>query len=281
MDRYSIDFSNFLPAIYQGEADGPDPTRTLVAIFTTLLESVESGLDRVPYCLDPVWAHDEPGHDDDDFLGWLARWVALDPEEDLPRPYGEGAAVTKDVERRRREVVGKAAELYRTRGTVQGLRHLLKMTCDVDIDIKEWAWPTGMQLGVQSSIGVDSFLTDQPNAWTCFVVVWRTRSFGSVKDVPGIQWLETTYGGDTGGGPHLTGIADSRESLARGDFGSRLAHMRRVLDRERPAHTNAYIAVQTGEGLPMELASIDAMVIGVSSTIGMCCIEWCGESERN
>lgn len=281
MDRVPIDFTRFLPAIYQAEPDVRDPARALVTIFASLVESVESDLDRDPYCLDPVWAHDQPGDDDHDFLGWLARWVALDPEADLPRTFGQDAALSGDIERRRRKLVAGAAALYRRRGTVQGLRHLLEVSCDVDTDIKEWAWPTGMQIGVHSSIGSDTILTDRPDAWTCFVVVWRTRTFETVKDVPGVRWFETEYGGDVGGDFGFTGIAETREPFAGSEFGARLAHMRRVLDREKPAHTSVYIAVQTGEGAAAEQLSIDAMIIGVSSTIGMCCIEWSGESERN
>jgi phage tail-like protein len=288
MDRQQIDFKSFLPAIYQAEPNVPDPAQTLVGIFASLLESVEYGLNRVPHCLDPEWACDEPGDDDHDFLGWLARWVALDPDEDLPSPIGNDRALFEDNERRRRELVGSAAKLYRKRGTVRGLQYLLETFCDVDTDIREWTWPSGMQIGVTSSIGTDTFLTDRPDRWTCFTVVWRTRSLETAKDAPGVQWFETVYGGDIGDGPNLTGIADSGVPLAGNGFGVRLSHIRRVLDRvrrvldrEKPAHTSVYIAVRPVEWAPVERPPVDAMIIGISSTIGMFCIEWAGESERN
>lgn len=281
MDRQEIDFGGFLPAIYQAEPKMSDPAQTLVEIFASLLESVECGLNRVPHCLDPEWACDEPGDDDHDFLGWLARWVALDPDEDLPSPIGDDEAFSEDNERRRRELVGSAAKLYRKRGTVRGLQNLLEAFCNVQIDIREWAWPSGMQIGVTSSVGRDTFLTDRPDRWTCFTVVWRTRSFETVKDAAGVRWFETEYGGDVDDGPNLTGIAESRELFPGDEFGSRLSHMRRVLDRERPAHTSVYIAIRPVEWAPMERPPVDAMIIGISSTIDMCCIEWAGESETN
>lgn len=87
--------------------------------------------------LAPELAPEEP------FLSWLATWVAL--------PLDEGWQ-----EDQRRQLIQEAVELYRWRGTVQGLKRYLELYTRVpeeQVDIEEARWPAGMQIGVASRIG--------------------------------------------------------------------------------------------------------------------------------
>ena len=78
-----------------------------------------------------------------DFLPWLATWIALVLDEEWD-------------EDKRRRLLGEAMELYQWRGTVYGMKRYLEIYTGLgpdDIDIRESRRPAGMQIGVASRIG--------------------------------------------------------------------------------------------------------------------------------
>jgi phage tail-like protein len=122
-------YLDFLPAHFQ---ENDFLGRFLLPFEDHLAElgAIVGGIARYfdPYLTDP------------DFLPWLGSWVALvlDPEWD---------------EAKRRELIAKAVDLYRHRGTVKGLKEYLKIYTGLEPEIREWCWPSGMQIGVASMIG--------------------------------------------------------------------------------------------------------------------------------
>jgi phage tail-like protein len=86
-----------LPALYQDDALG----QRLTEAFDTVLAPIIATLDNLDAYLDPSLTPD-------DILEWLGTWVGIVVDE------------TWDIERRR-TVIGRAVELYQTRGTVAGL----------------------------------------------------------------------------------------------------------------------------------------------------------------
>ncbi|MFC6088388.1 phage tail protein [Saccharothrix lopnurensis] len=112
-----------LPAVYLEDLF----TQRFLAALDEVLEPVFTVLDGFAAYLDPRLAPE-------DFLEWLAHWVALD--------VGEGWSPA-----RRRLLVARAVELHRWRGTRRGLaEHVALMT--------------GGQVEVGDSGGVTS--TDRP-----------------------------------------------------------------------------------------------------------------------
>lgn len=95
--RTPAPFGLALPGLYQED----DFTQRFVSAFDPVLAPVFSTIDNFPAYLDPALTPD-------DFLDWLAGWVGVLLDETWP------------IERRR-AFVAVAAELYRTRGTVEGL----------------------------------------------------------------------------------------------------------------------------------------------------------------
>ncbi len=86
-----------LPALYQ-----EDPfAQRLTSALDDVLAPVFVALDNLPAYLDPELAPT-------DFLCWLAGWVGVGLDENWP-------------EARQRELVARAADLYRRRGTVSAL----------------------------------------------------------------------------------------------------------------------------------------------------------------
>ena len=103
-----------LPAIYQ--EDDPFTVRFTQA-FDDSLAPIFSTLDNLPAYFDPRYAPE-------DFLGWLAGWVAIELDE------------TWEVERRRR-AVRDGADLLRRRGTAGGLAAEIELATGGQVEIVE------------------------------------------------------------------------------------------------------------------------------------------------
>jgi len=102
-----------LPAVYL-----EDPfAQQLTAAFDTVLAPIYSTLD----CLD---AYFDPWLTPPDFLEWLAGWVGLALDENLPLD-------------RRRQLVAEAVRLYRVRGTANGLAQHISLFTGLEVEIED------------------------------------------------------------------------------------------------------------------------------------------------
>lgn len=111
-----------LPAVYLEQ----DFLRRFLAALDDVLAPVLLTIDNLPAHLDPRSAPE-------DFLAWLAQWVAVEPHEDSP------------VERRRDTVRGAVARHAR-RGTAAGLADAVRLETGAEAEINEsggTAWSTG------------------------------------------------------------------------------------------------------------------------------------------
>lgn len=165
-------YLNELPAIYRQEARGGRPdflNRFLLAFERVMsglgdpdhpgLEEILEGIpdaDGLPV-LAGAHRYFDPGpgrgaslRTPQEFLKWLAGWVALTLREDW-----------KEEERRR--ILATIVPAYRRRGTPEGLRQILAAFTGLEtetISILEFLQP--MQLAVTSTIGLDTVLGEGP-----------------------------------------------------------------------------------------------------------------------
>lgn len=103
-----------LPAVYQEE----DPfTMRLTEALDEVLSPVLSTLDNLPAYVDPKLTPE-------DFLDWLASWVAFDLDESW------------DGDRRRRGIV-QAVDLLRRRGTAAGLAEEVRLVTGAEVEVVE------------------------------------------------------------------------------------------------------------------------------------------------
>ena len=103
-----------LPAVYQEE----DPfTVRFTQAFDDSLAPIFATLDNLPAYFDPRYAPE-------DFLGWLAGWIAIELDE------------TWDVGRRRVAVLN-GAEVLRRRGTAGGLAAEIELATGGEVEIVE------------------------------------------------------------------------------------------------------------------------------------------------
>ncbi|MFT9665465.1 phage tail protein [Streptomyces rhizosphaericola] len=111
-----------LPAVYLDQ----DFLQRFLAALDDVLAPVLLTIDNLPAHLDPRSAPD-------DFLDWLARWVAVEPHEDSPTEV-------------RRAAVRSAVTRHARRGTVGGLAEALRLETGTEPEIVEsggTAWSTG------------------------------------------------------------------------------------------------------------------------------------------
>ena len=145
-------FVRFLPQIYQqDDALGHHFLREYLWVFQHLLSSITDKLDDTHRYYDPREAPEE-------FLPWLASWVALTLDVDWD-------------ESKKRKLIRSAAENYRRRGTKRALEDVLQIFLDHSVRIEENAWPyPGFCIGVTSSIGEDSIVLPKIDLDHCFMV---------------------------------------------------------------------------------------------------------------
>lgn len=142
---------NHLPQVYQ-KAQGPGPhfLREFLWIFDHVFADLQRHIDRLHTYFDPLEAPEE-------FLGWLASWMALTIDQDWP-------------EQKKRKLIRQAIDIYRIRGTVRGLKLFLSIFTDVEPRVYENQWPyEGFVVG-ETVIGLDSIVLPPVNKSHCFMV---------------------------------------------------------------------------------------------------------------
>ncbi len=103
-----------LPAVYQDEDAF---TMRMTQAFDDLLAPILATLDNLPAYFDPALAPD-------DFVDWLAEWVAMDIDETW------GPAL-------RRSAVAGATDLHGRRGTAAGLADHVRLVTGGEVDLVE------------------------------------------------------------------------------------------------------------------------------------------------
>lgn len=155
-------------------------------------------LDSIEVISDPTRAPaprfaDNTGYFDDDFVSYLAQWIGVTLRESWP-------------ERRKRRFIRNIAPLYKRRGTLEGIRQVLRFFVKSPVNITE---ELGFQVGVRSTIGRRSDTIVGGRAHMFFVEIpYGFRNPGEPPQPFDFETLRT--------------IRDTTRS---------------VLDTEKPAHT--------------------------------------------
>jgi len=240
-DRSAIDF---LPSIYQrSDISGRNFLRDFLWMFQHLMNQTREKLDNIHTYFDPLETPKK-------FLPWLGSWVAMVVDEDWS-------------EEKKRNIIRKAVELYHLRGTVRGIRIYLKIFTGVEPVILENHWPfDGIQITPYS---MDPEVLDekgQPMDPT------RPDYDENKKAAAHPEWKGATIGEDMIELPYIdkahvfTVELPMLQEQIELDM---IKKIHRILDREKPAHTDYYVIFQKEE----EKETDTAIVVGVSSTIGV------------
>ncbi|MGH8554141.1 MAG: phage tail protein [Gammaproteobacteria bacterium] len=211
-------YLQFLPAIYGND----DARRDLLERFLSLHASVLGGLEEeiadLPRLFDPDAT---PDGEFPSWLSWLAGWLAFD----LNEAWSEADT---------RTYLAEAFDLYGRRGTVEGLRHYIKLYAGVEARIEEPARDTQLwSLGENSTLG---FSTRVASAHAQGAVVGTTATLGQ---------SHLTRGDDFGAAlfedlAHRFCVQVYCAELRRPGV---LENVRTVIEREKPAHTDYHLCV--------------------------------------
>lgn len=132
----------YLPATYSEDAISRDFLSRFLSIFDTIDNGISDTITTIARYFDPMAT---PADDKADFLSWLATWLDLTLERHWP-------------EQRRRELVKHAHQLYRLRGTPQGLRLHLQLYLGIEprivehFKLRRWLFVDHARLGEQSAL---------------------------------------------------------------------------------------------------------------------------------
>ena len=100
-------YLRYLPDVYQETERSAAFLARYLSVFESVFVDIETEIDRIGRYFDP---HAVPS----DALSWLEQWLALEPADGWP-------------EDARRELLARAPELYKRRGTKAGLRSILEL----------------------------------------------------------------------------------------------------------------------------------------------------------
>lgn len=129
--RYPL--GEMLPALYAADDFAQRFTAGLDAVLSAILATLDNLAEYFDADLAPA-----------DFVAWLSSWVAADLDPTWPEPL-------------RREVVRRAVELHRLRGTARGLVARLELCLGVRAEVVDGH-------GVAWSTRPDTALPDRPDA---------------------------------------------------------------------------------------------------------------------
>jgi phage tail-like protein len=134
-----------LPAVYSTDGGGRDVNERLLALFDGMRDGVKDEIRLLASVIDPRTTSAAAKRD---FLDWLAGWFGLEVFRAWP-------------EHRRRAVIGRAGELFRRRGTPDGIKLFAELALGLRVEILEgfadrhWWFAGGGGLGCAILFGPD------------------------------------------------------------------------------------------------------------------------------
>ena len=160
-----------LPTIYREDGKTGYPYR-LLSLFGDVLQELEFEIDGLHNYLNPERTRAE-------FLPWLASWVALALDETWP-------------ESRRRELITRIVDLYKWRGTIEGIKTFVEIYTGIRPEIIE-PFKTGWRIGVYSTIGEDTKIyeaREDPHSFSVIVNSFEKLSFEQKRKIMAVVELQ-------------------------------------------------------------------------------------------
>ena len=248
LDQLRVDYnhnslSHYLPEIYRTQTDGSDSLERFLALFESFYSDVEHQIDELGGWLDPDGVPEE-------WLVWLADWLAVELEDEW-------------TPARKREAIRTAFQRYGLRGTVQGLCEALHVQTGVEARIIEplllsswWQLPE-----------TDPEVYSLPDAGLGLTTrLAAAEPQGAVVGTSAVVDHSHLLRQEEYGMPLFEGVAYRftvyiRKSQIPDE--EKLVEVRRVIDREKPAHT-IYNVCLVEPTLRLGIQS----VIGVDTILG-------------
>lgn len=246
-----LSYLRYLPATYQEDALGKDFLERFLSIFESFSFDMEQTIARLAKYFDPRAVNGE-------FLAWLGSWLAVSWDENWP-------------EEKKRAFIERAYQLYKDRGTLQGLEAMVEFFTDKDAAILEhFLMRSPMVLGAEghSRVGVSTVVGKILPKRLVLSENSRIGDFAleETEAPPEKPFQENAF--------DFTLLVDTSGLEGR----EQIAALERIIQSEKPAHTRCFIRTGRGSlrlGLH-SLAGIDTILskgfppmrLGISSYLG-------------
>jgi phage tail-like protein len=228
-----LSYLRYLPPLYREEPVSAAFLERFLSIFETTFEGLDQEIDRLFHYFDPSLAPK-------DFLPWLASWINLSLDEDLP-------------EARVRRFIQRAPYLYSRKGTAASLTEFLKIYTDMPVylsehltdgkplvlGLKDWTLGSGLSLLGSGPRGMRVGHT---------TVVGHSAVRDRVSD-PDEPFLR------------LARRFSVVLNMDRNEFEKRKATLQRIIREQSPAHTSFTIRVSGDQ------TALGEAVLGVSAGV--------------
>lgn len=137
----------YLPTTYSEDPDSRDFLDRFLSIFDTMRGKISQQITDIASLFDPASAPIAPlgQPQKQDFLTWLASWIGLTVDRHWP-------------DEKKRQLVRQAYQLYRLRGTPEGLRQHIRLYMGTEpyilehFKLRRWLFLDGARLGDQSTL---------------------------------------------------------------------------------------------------------------------------------
>jgi phage tail-like protein len=186
-------YLGYLPAVYQEDPESRDFLEGFLSVFETFFMGVEERIDNIAALFDPDSAPPE-------FLNYIAGWLSLPVSE-----YWD--------DERLRELAGRAADIYKMRGTRDGIRAILEIYLKNKVLI------------------VENF---------------QVKNVKKLMNESGKKELEEIFGND----PYSFHVfvnkvekGENRKFSVRNITKEDISEVKRILDVEKPAYTKACVII--------------------------------------
>lgn len=220
-----MSYLRYLPAIYQEDESSRKMLESFLSIFESFFVDIEENIDSITQYFDPDGIPAE-------YISWLGSWLGLDIDETW-------------TERKKRDLISRAPELYRMRGTRQGLMAILELYLgDVSKTKETWDKACSLEKKALDMLVDKCYITeeDKKDEWKEFLKNKEERIKTS-QDLPGIieyfqlnvikdEKLKEIYT-NLLGGPYCFIVLVYRSSINDEELRS----IQRIVDSEKPAHT--------------------------------------------
>ncbi|MEW6172902.1 MAG: phage tail protein [Bacillota bacterium] len=168
-----VSYLRYLPAVYQEDGQSKDFLERFLSLAETFVAELEEKIHGVTACLDP-------GATPGEFLSWLSSWLAVTRYENWP-----AAKI--------RALLRNAPELYRKRGTREGIEEMITLYLSDVSETGEIIKSCGKPIIVESSHFAG--IAREGTIWArlfgtnpyCFCVLLKPEQVASEQDLGAVK----------------------------------------------------------------------------------------------
>lgn len=213
-----ISYLRYLPAIYWEPAANRDFLERFLSLFETVLQDSETTIATLSRYFDPSAT-------DSAFIPWLSSWLALAVDESWP-------------EAKKRLLLAQAHDLYKKRGTTEGLASLIALYTDHrPMIIEHYDRLSPMILGQRPALGLNTVLGKRPKHLLKVDETSMLDTFVLREQLPPPSEPLEYFAYD------FTVIVNRSKIQSE----AQLNTLKRIIADEQPAHTRAYVRLVNAE----------------------------------